>query len=94
MKLFIAGLPYDMDDREFGEIFGDYGKIKSAAIVINKQTRQSRGFGFVEFHDAANALKAMEELHRSTLEGKAITVKPADNKFLRNTVQAFHKRKL
>ena len=47
MKLFVAGLPYDMDDAELMEIFEKFGETTSAKVAIDKATGKSRGFGFL-----------------------------------------------
>ena len=49
MKLFVAGLPYDVDDQELQEMFETYGTVGSARVILDRETRKSRGFGFVEF---------------------------------------------
>ena len=48
MKLFVAGLPYDLDDAELEEIFEKFGKVVSAKVAMDKDTGKSKGFGFVE----------------------------------------------
>jgi RNA recognition motif-containing protein len=80
MKLFVAGLPYDLDDQELNEIFSDYGAVDSAKVILDKETRKSRGFGFVEFADAAHAQAAMEALDGAELSGKKMTVKQAEER--------------
>jgi hypothetical protein len=45
MKLYIGGLPPDMDDEELLYIFEDYGKVRSAKVILDKETRQGRGSG-------------------------------------------------
>jgi RNA recognition motif-containing protein len=78
MKLFVAGLPLDMDHRELKAIFKDYGEVISARIVVDRVTGYSRGFGFVAMAEEADALSAVEALNRATLEGKSITVRIAE----------------
>jgi RNA recognition motif-containing protein len=80
MKLFVGGLPLDMDDQELHAIFSDHGKVRSAKIIMDRQTQVSRGFGFVEMFNRNEALAVIEALDRATIEGKAMTVRPADNK--------------
>ena len=48
MKLFVAGLPYDLDDAELEEIFEKFGPVTTAKVVLDKETGKSKGFGFVE----------------------------------------------
>ena len=51
MNLFVAGLPYDVDDAELEEIFEKFGPVKSAKIAIDRETGKSRGFGFVSMEN-------------------------------------------
>ena len=78
MKLFVAGLPLDMNDRELKAIFSDYGDVISAKIITDKANWYSRGFGFVEMVEEADALTAIQALDRGTIEDKVITVRPAE----------------
>jgi RNA recognition motif-containing protein len=78
MNVFVAGLPYDMDDQELRAIFEDYGQVATATIVIDRATGHSRGFGFVEFVNEADAKAAIHALDRATLEGRTMTVKVAE----------------
>jgi cold-inducible RNA-binding protein len=80
MKLFVAGLPFDMDDQELQEMFELYGTVSSAKVILDRDTRKSRGFGFVEFAGEAEAKAAIKALEGSMLEGRALTVKPAEDK--------------
>lgn len=80
MKLFVAGLPLDMDDRELKAIFSDYGEVISAKIIKDKANGYSRGFGFVEMVEKAHALAAIQSLDRAMIEGNTIAVRPAEYK--------------
>ena len=59
MKLFVAGLPYDMDDAELEEFFDKFGKVLSAKVSIDRETGKSRGFGFVEMPNDDEANEAI-----------------------------------
>ena len=59
MNLFVAGLPYDLDDAELMEIFEKFGTVNSAKVAMDKETGKSRGFGFV---DMPNSVEAKEEV--------------------------------
>ncbi len=80
MNLFVAGLPYDVDDHELKEIFEEFGTVDSAKVILDRETRKSRGFGFVEMPDNAAAEKAMKELNVSEISGKRLTVKVAEER--------------
>jgi RNA recognition motif-containing protein len=77
MKLFVGGLPLDMDDQELHAIFSDHGKVKSAKIIFDRRTQVSRGFGFVDMVNHDEALAVINALDRATIEGKPMTVRPA-----------------
>jgi cold-inducible RNA-binding protein len=80
MKLFVAGIPSDMDDQELNDIFAEHGTVTSAKVIMDRETGKSRGFGFVEFSEEADGQKAMQALNGATLEGKTMTVKVAEDR--------------
>jgi len=80
MKLYIAGLPADLDNAELKELFEEYGKVDSAFVVYDKETKQSRGFGFVDMPNLNESHMAISELHGSGLDDKTLTVKIAKDK--------------
>ncbi len=63
MKIFVIGLPYDLDDAELEEIFEKFGKVASAKVTLDKETGKSRGFGFVDMPNAEEARDAIENLN-------------------------------
>src|SRR5215210_4126837 len=79
MKLFVAGLPYDMDDAELMEIFEKFGATTSAKVAIDKETGKSRGFAFVEMTNDEEALEAIEHLKDIAFGKKQLVVKQADD---------------
>ncbi|HTQ29504.1 MAG TPA: RNA-binding protein [Puia sp.] len=78
--LFVAGIPYDMDDEELKQIFEDYGVVNSARVIMDKETGKSRGFGFVEMSAEAEADEAISRLNGGELAGRTLTVKVAEDK--------------
>ena len=80
MNLFVAGLPYDLDDAELEEIFEKFGKVASAKVAMDKETGKSRGFGFVEMPNEAEARDAIENLNDISLGKKPLVVKAADDR--------------
>jgi RNA recognition motif-containing protein len=82
MTLFVAGLPYDIDNAELEEIFEKFGKVKSAKVTLDRETGKSRGFGFVEMENDEDALQAIELLNEISLDrkGKPLVVKQAEDR--------------
>jgi cold-inducible RNA-binding protein len=78
MKLFVAAVPYDFDDVDLREMFELYGDVHSAKVILDKQTGKSRGFGFVDMPNDADARTAIETLDGAELNGKKMTVKQAE----------------
>jgi len=76
-KLFVGNLPFSMTDQNMTEIFSAYGAVTSANIVMDKFSGRSKGFGFVEFENDEDAIKAMEALNESEQMGRNIAVKEA-----------------
>ena len=80
MTLFVAGLPYDLDDAELEEIFEKFGTISSAKVSMDRETGKSRGFGFVEMPVEAEAKEAIEHLNDISLGKKPLVVKKAEDR--------------
>ncbi len=80
MKLFVAGLPYDLDDAELEEIFEKFGTVTSAKVAIDKETGKSRAFGFVEMPDRTEGTDAMESMNGISLGKKPLVVKEAEER--------------
>ncbi|HEX2630254.1 MAG TPA: RNA-binding protein, partial [Chitinophagaceae bacterium] len=80
MKIFVAGLPPDLDDAELEEIFEKFGTIASAKVVMDRETGKSKGFGFVDMPNEAEAKDAIESLNDISLGRKPLVVKPAEDR--------------
>src|SRR5215470_5595917 len=80
MNIFVAGLPYDLDDAELEEIFEKFGKVTSAKVAMDRQTGKSRGFGFVEMPVEEEAKDAIESLNNISLGKKPLIVKAAEDR--------------
>jgi hypothetical protein len=79
MKLFVASLPADFDDVDLKEMFELYGEVGSAKVIVDRATGKSKGFGFVDMLDRAEALATIETLNGAKIKGKALSVMEADN---------------
>jgi RNA recognition motif-containing protein len=80
MNLFVAGLPYDLDDAELMEIFEKFGVVNSAKVAMDKETGKSRGFGFVDMKEDKDAKDAIEHLNDISLGKKPLVVKQAEER--------------
>lgn len=80
MNIFVAGLPYDLDDAELMEIFEKFGQVKSAKVAMDKETGKSRGFGFVDMPVKEEAMDAIENLNDINLGKKPLVVKAAEDR--------------
>ena len=80
MNIFVAGLPYDLDDAELEEIFEKFGKVASAKVAMDRETGKSKGFGFVEMPNEAEAKDAIENLNDISLGKKPLVVKAAEDR--------------
>lgn len=80
MTLFVAGLPYDLDDAELTEIFEKFGAVKSAKVVMDRETGKSKGFGFVEMVEDSDGRDAIEHLNDISLGKKPLVVKQAEDR--------------
>ncbi|MDP1710724.1 MAG: RNA-binding protein [candidate division WWE3 bacterium] len=76
-RLFVGGLPYGVDNAKLEEMFSAIGKVSSATVITDRDTGQSKGFGFVEFEKDENADEAITKLNDTEVEGKKIVVNVA-----------------
>jgi cold-inducible RNA-binding protein len=80
MNIFVAGLPYDLDDAELMEIFEKFGEVKSAKVAMDRETGKSRGFAFVDMPVREEAMDAIENLNDISLGKKPLVVKAAEER--------------
>ncbi len=76
-KLFIGSLPWATTGDDLKQLFSQHGTVTSATVIMDKMTGRSRGFGFVEFENDAEADAAVAALNGYTLSGRQITVNEA-----------------
>ena len=77
MNIYIANLSYDVNDADLKELFEEFGPVSSAKVIMDKISGRSRGFGFVEMDDNAQAQAAIEGLNQCEYDGKVISVNVA-----------------
>jgi len=76
-KLFIGNLPYTTTNEDLGEFFGQYGEVLSAAVIMDRATGRSKGFGFVEMTNDEEADAAISKGDGAEFEGRKLTVSEA-----------------
>ncbi len=77
MKIYVGNLSSDVADETIREAFESFGQVASAKVIKDKYTGQSRGFGFVEMVEQAQAQTAIKSLNGKELQGKEISVSEA-----------------
>ena len=80
MNIYVGNLSWGMSDQDLENLFAEHGTVTSAKIITDRMTNRSRGFGFVEMSDGAEA--AIEALHESEIDGRKLVVnesRPRDN---------------
>ncbi len=76
-KLYVGGLSYDTTEGTLKETFAGAGTVESAAVITDRMTGRSKGFGFVEMSSEDEAQKAIEMFNGKELDGRTITVNEA-----------------
>ena len=76
-NLYVGNLPYSANQQTLQDAFSQCGTVDSVKLITDRDTGQSKGFGFVEMSSDAEAQKAIQELNGSSLEGREITVNEA-----------------
>lgn len=79
-KVFIAGLPLQVEEAELCAVFGDFGPVKSLRIIKDRETNESKGFGFVEMVNDDEAQEAIRCMNGANYYGRRITVNIAEDK--------------
>jgi len=76
-KLFVGNLPYSTTNETLAEMFASFGEVTSAAVIMDRETGRSKGFGFVEFNDDSAADAAIEAMNGKDEGGRPLTVNEA-----------------
>ena len=80
MNIYVSNLSFNIQDEDLRAFFTPYGEVSSAKIIMDRESGQSRGFGFVEMSDDVASKKAITELNESTVDGRTIKVMEAKPK--------------
>jgi len=76
-KLFVGNLSFDTTSADLEALFGEAGTCESAAVITDRATGRSRGFGFVGMSTSAEAQKAIADLNGRELQGRTLNVSEA-----------------
>jgi RNA recognition motif-containing protein len=77
VKLFVGGLSFSTSNERLREVFAAVGTVESAAVVTDRDTGRSRGFGFVEMATPEDAEQAISKLNGTSVDGRTIQVERA-----------------
>ncbi len=78
-KLFIGGLAFSTSNERLREVFAQAGAVESASVVTDRDTGQSRGFGFVEMASAEDAAEAVKKFNGKDVDGRTLKVEVANS---------------
>jgi RNA recognition motif-containing protein len=76
-KLYVGNLGFDVTNADLEQLFSQIGACDSVAVITDRATGQSRGFGFVEMSSAGDAQKAIQQLDGQEFKGRALKVSEA-----------------
>jgi cold-inducible RNA-binding protein len=78
MNIFVGNLAFKVSEEELKALFAQFGEVKSAKVIKDKFTGESRGFGFIEMASASEAEQAISNLNGMDLEGRKLRVNEAN----------------
>ncbi len=76
-RLYVGNLPYGVRDEDLQSAFGAFGSVTSARVMMERETGRSKGFGFVEMGDDAQAQAAIAGMHGQDMGGRTVVVNEA-----------------
>jgi RNA recognition motif-containing protein len=76
-KLYVGNLAYSVTNSDLEALFSQAGTVASVAVITDKFSGQSKGFGFVEMNDPVDAAKAIQQFNETELKGRNIKVNEA-----------------
>ena len=74
MNMYVSNLGFHISENDLRKLFEAFGTVTSAKVITDKETGNSRGFGFVEMENSTDANQAMSKLNGKELEGRTISV--------------------
>ena len=80
MNMYVSNLSFHTKDEDLKKLFDQFGAVSSAKVISDRETGQSRGFGFVEMGSDEEAKEAIKGLNGKEIEGRAMSVSVAREK--------------
>ncbi len=80
MNIYVSNLSFHTTEEDLNTMFGKFGEVTSAKIIMDRETNRSRGFGFVEMTSEKEGNEAMAGLNNKEIEGRALSVSIAREK--------------
>lgn len=77
MNIYVGNLPYSVSNDDLHEAFSQFGSVSKASVIMDRETGRSKGFGFVEMDDKAEAENAIKQLDGQDMNGRALRVNEA-----------------
>ncbi len=77
MNIYVGNLPYNVTEDDLRALFAEFGDVSSAKLIIDRDTGQSKGFGFVEMSDEGAGQKAIDEVNGREVSGRSLKVNQA-----------------
>ncbi len=87
MNIYVGNLSYDVTEEQLRALFEEHGKVTSVSLIKDKYTGQSKGFGFVEMDNQAQAEAAIKELNGRAVSGRNISANVARPRTERSTAR-------
>ena len=94
MNIYVGNLSYDVTEEDLQKTFELFGKVESIKIIKDMYSGRSKGFGFVEMPDGAEAQKAIDGADGQELKGRTLKVSKARPRFRRPSIQGQTRRRV
>ena len=77
MNIYVGNLPYSVTEQDLRELFESFGEVSSANVIIDKFSKRSKGFGFVEMPSQDESMEAIDKLNDQDFQGRNLRVNEA-----------------